>query len=161
MFVATCVEARHPTLVGRVLARWEDGAGAPQQWWLPTLHGLAIRAGDRLLLSRVGGLPEPVAVGVIDGFLPRPVPSPTTAASLELLPDEAVTIVEASGQPLLQITPSEDGPVVRLLHVDTQIELPGRLSITAGELSLKAVRGNVQIEASDEVAVIGEAVRLN
>ena len=163
MLVATCVDARHPTLHGRVRVRWAEGSEEvePQQRWVPTLHGLAIRAGDRVLLSRVSGLPEPIVVGVIDGFEPRPAPSHSIGATLEFQPEEVLTIVEHGGQPLVRISQGAGGPIVHLLQADTQLELPGRLSITAAELELKAVRGNVQIEASDAVVVNAETVRLN
>lgn len=161
-FVALCVDAKHPTLLGRVQVSWASAAGeTPQNWWVPTLHGLAIRAGDRVLLSRAGGLPEPIVVGVVDGFAQRPAPSHSTAATLEMRPDEVLTIVAHGGQPLVQISQGAGGPSVQLLCSDTEIVLPGRLSITAAELTLKAQRGNVEIEASDQVVVTGETVQLN
>jgi hypothetical protein len=161
-FVATCVNARHPTLLGRVQVSWAITAGDPPQcWWVPTLHGLTIRSGDRVLLSRAGGLPEPIVVGVVDGFASRPEADQSAGARLELQPEETVTIVAASGQPLVQIRQGADGPRVQLLCPDTELELPGRLSISAAELTLKARSGNVEIEASDQVVVTGETVELN
>ena len=161
-FVATCVDARHPTLPGRVEVSWADGSGeVSQRWWVPTLQGLAVRTGDRLLLSRAGGLPEPIVVGVVDGFAQRPAPGPDSGPTLEIQPDEVLTIVARSGQPLVQIRHGADGPRVQLLSPDTQIELSGRLSISAAELTLKAQHGNVQIEASEQVVVTGETVQLN
>jgi hypothetical protein len=161
-FVATCVDTTHPSLRGRVRVSWAHAAGdAPQSWWVPTLQGLALRSGDRVLVSRAGGLPEPIVVGVVDGFEERPEPSQRGGPTVEIQPDEVLTIAARDGQPLVEIRQGPDGPSVRLLSPDTQIELPGRLSISAAELSLKARRGNVEIEASDQVVVTGETVKLN
>jgi len=163
MFVATCVATRHPTLCGRVRAQWLDPeSGAPaQEWWVPTSSGLAIRAGDRLLLSRAAGLSEPIVVAVLDGFAPRPEREPSVGATLQLQSDEVLNVEGSDGQPLLQIRQGQAGPVLRLLEEDARIDVQGRLSISARELVLQARAGNVQLEASDEVNVVAELVKLN
>lgn len=165
-FVATCVDAHHPTLLGRVkvhagdpAARW--GADDPAAWWLPTLHGLTIRTGDRLLVQRVAGGDEPIVVGVIDGFLPRPEQRHFVGPQLELKADEVLRVNGKDGQALLEIAQGQGGTMVRLLQADTRIDLPGKLTISAAELELNARSGSVRIEASDEVALIGELIQLN
>lgn len=163
MFVATCVDTQHPTLRGRVRVRWADATpDAPTgESWVPTLQGLALRSGDRVLLSHASGIDEPLVIGVVDGFMPRPDRDRTPAAVLELQPDQVLRIQAQDGQQLVDIIQDETGPIVRVLQADTRIDVRGRLTITAAELELKAVRGDVQIEASDKVSVVGETVRLN
>lgn len=162
-FVATCADARHPTLFGRVKVYEGDPSddGSARARWVPTLHGLTIRQGDRLLLQRVAGSSEPIVVGVIDGFLPRPEPERSAGPPLELKKDESIRIHGEDGRPLLEIFRQESGPILRILGPDLRIDVPGKMSITAKELELRAVNGDLTIEASDKVSVDGEAIRLN
>jgi hypothetical protein len=160
-FVAECTDAHHPTLQGRVRLRWAPAQGPGREAWVPTLHGLAVRKGDRLLVQKAHGADEPIVVGVIDGFLPRPEPERHVAARIEVKTDETLQVCSQEGQPLVEVIRDEKGPIVRLLQSDTRIDVQGKLSITAGELELKAVKGQVRIEASDDVNLVGEVVHLN
>jgi len=157
--VGECIDARHPTLVGRVLVRWADGA-LLQERWMPTLHALAIREGDRLVINQPSNFPEPVVMGVLDGFAMRPEAPREEAARIELKSDEAVRITTQEGAPLVEVFASEQGPVVRLLAPDVDLELPGALRIAAKSIDL-AARGEVKIKASDDVVVQGETISLN
>jgi hypothetical protein len=160
-FVAECTDAHHPTLQGRVRIRWDGARPEGVEMWVPTLHGQAIRKGDRLLLQTPHGGGEPIVVGVVDGFLPRPEPERTVAARLEVKQDEVLQVCTQEGLPLIEIVRDEKGPVVRLLQSDTRVDIKGKLSITAEELELKAVKGEVRIQASDDVNVVGEVIHLN
>jgi hypothetical protein len=158
-FVAECIDAHHPVLAGRVRVRWTSPQGTVEQW-VPTLRGVAVRERDRVLLLPTPNELEPILVGVVDGFEPRETerrPGP----SLELAIDEVFTLLAESGQPLLEIVRNADGPLVRLLSEDTQIELPGKLRIQATDIELSARRGSVRIQADDDVVIQGEMVRLN
>jgi len=62
---------------------------------------------------------------------------------------------------LLHIARNQQGPVIRLLQADTQVELPGKLRITAGAIEMRARAGAVRIDASDDVEIVGEAIHLN
>jgi hypothetical protein len=158
-FVGECTDARHPVLAGRVRVRCAAPDG-PVERWLPALRGVAIRERDRVLLLETANALEPIVIGVIDGFEPREAerrPGP----NVELAINETFTLVAENGSPLLEIVRSADGPVVRLLHADTQLELPGKLRIQATEIELLARRGSVRIEADDDVVIQGEMVRLN
>jgi hypothetical protein len=164
-FVALCIDARHPTLAGRVKIRREL-PDAPantddRERWVPVLHGLSIRVGDRLLMQRAEGLNEPIVVGVIDGFFPRPEPARPPGQRVVLERDEAMHVESPDGQVLLEIVQDEAGPVVRLLGDATRVELAGKLSIKAAELELEASHGAVRIEATDELRLIGETIQLN
>jgi hypothetical protein len=100
-------------------------------------------------------------MGVIDGFLPRPEPARVVGTQLELKQDEVFQVRTEDGQPLIEVIRDAAGPVVRLLQSDTRLELQGKLSITAAELELKASNGQVRIEASDDVNLVGELIHLN
>lgn len=150
----------HPTLTGRARVRW-DGAGGPCEAWLPALHGLAIRAGDRVLVTQPLRWPEPIVVGVIDGFARRPDPPRAPAAAVALQRDEALRVTDIDGNPLVDIHASDAGPVVRLLQADVDLVLPGELRVDAKRIALVAREGEVKIKASDDVIVQGETINLN
>jgi hypothetical protein len=158
-FIGECTDARHPVLAGRVRVRWTASEG-PVERWLPALRGVASRERDRVLLLETGTELEPIVIGVIDGFEPREAPR-RPGPSVELKVDETFALVAENGAPLLEIMQSAHGPVVRLLHGDTQVELPGKLRIQATDIELLARRGSVHIQADDDVVVQGEMVRLN
>jgi hypothetical protein len=159
-FVVECTDAQHPSLQGRVKIQW-NGAGYPLDSWVPTLHGQSIRKGDRLLMQMPQGGGEPIVIGVIDGFLPRPEPDRTVGGRIELKQDETLQVCSQEGQPLVEIVQDEKGPVVRLLQADTRLALKGKLSISAAELELKANKGQVRIEATDDINIVGEVIHLN
>lgn len=161
LLVADCIDARHPTLVGRVLCRTASADGAPVERWVPTLMHLPVREGDRVLLARPQNLAEPVVVGVLDGFTPRPEPARTPAAVRSLAADETVRFESARGEPLVEIAPGEAGPVVRLLSSGVEVESPGAVRLRAASVAIEATQGEVRVAASDDVVVQGEAIHLN
>jgi hypothetical protein len=159
--VGDCLSDRHPVLLGRYLIRYSNGRGEPIERWLASLFGLPVRTHDRVLLLQPGNWPEPVVIGVIDGFANRPETPTTSAANLELRSDEVVRIHGCRGEPLVEIRQEESGPLIRLLSQDVNLELPGKLKLAARSIELKAVQGGVKIAASDDVIVKGEMIKLN
>ncbi len=159
-WVGTCIEDRHPTLQGRVRVRWVTSAGTVSDRWVPTLLGASVREGDRVLLLAVTNEPEPVVMGVLDGFTKRPE-AQAQGPVLTLATGESLRVVANDGTALVEVRTTREGPVVRLLTADAMIELPGRLTVTADAIALHARRGAVEVTASDDVSVRGEVVRLN
>jgi hypothetical protein len=159
--VATCTEQRHPTLTGRIRARCEDAHGRVVESWVATLSGLSVRVSDRVLVLKLPEELDPIAVGVVDGFSRRPETPKLIAQVIEMKRDETLQVQADNGLPLLQITRNEQGPMIRLLQADTQVELPGKLCIAAGAIELRARAGAVRIDASDDVEIVGEAIHLN
>jgi len=159
--IAVCTEERHPTLTGRIRARCEDARGCVHESWVVTLSGLSVRILDQVLVLKLPKQPDPIVIGVVDGFNRRPEAPKLVAQSLDMKRDEALQINANNGQPLLHITGNQQGPVIRLLQADTQVELPGNLRISAGAIELRARAGAVRIDASDDVEIVGEAIHLN
>ena len=159
--IATCIEERHPTLTGRIRARCEDAHGRVVESWVATLSGLSVRVSDRVLVLKLPEELDPIAVGVVDGFSRRPETPKLAAQVIEMKRDETLQVHAENGQPLLQITRNEQGPMIRLLQADTQVELPGKLCIAAGAIELRARAGAVRIDASDDVEIVGETIHLN
>ena len=160
-FVAECTDTRHPTLPGRVQIAWEDEPGRRHTLWVPVLAHSSPRVRDRVLVLRPRSFPEPLVVGVIDGFASCSEPPSQGAVVLQVQRDEKVQIVAENGAPLLEVTRDDQGPVVRLMNAATRLELPGHLQITADEIVLRARQGKVEIGAKDDVIVTGEKIRLN
>lgn len=157
--VAECLDARHPSLPGRVLVRWAEGAAG--QRWVCALQGTVVRAGDRVLLWQPADWDEPVVVGVLDG-LHAPAEAPrVTAATLSLERDEKIQVLTARGDPLVEILAGRDGPVLRLLRDNVDLELPGSLRVSARAIELRARQGEIAVCASDDLVLQGEFVRMN
>lgn len=73
--VGECLNARRPTLCGRVLVRRVLPQGEGEESWLPTLQGSVVREGDPVLLLHAANWTEPIVVGVVDGFAAAPRPT--------------------------------------------------------------------------------------
>jgi hypothetical protein len=159
--VGECLRTDHPTIAGRVLVRIPTGDAAATDLWLPMLHGMAVRPGDRLLIVTPSNHPEGVAIGVIDGFALRPEPGRDTLSTITLQADERILVKAASGQDLLELHQSDSGPVVRLLQPDVDLDIPGALRVRAKSVRLEASTGKFEIEAQDDVVLRGETVKLN
>jgi hypothetical protein len=159
--VGECVDNKHPSLTGRYLIAYALPDGTMVRRWLPGLHMLAVRPRDRVLLVNPGNWPEPLVVGVIDGFAHRPEAEASVGAQLTLQPDEVLRVNGTNGEKLIEIRQEEEGPVVRLLTPDVHVDLPGKLRLTAKSIEMNASLGDVKIKAAHEVIVKGEAVHLN
>jgi hypothetical protein len=158
-WVCEVLESEHPSIAGRILARWMDPDGEPRERWIPVLMGLPIRTGDRILAAAVQSWPEPIAIGIVDGFRRREVER--AIASVTLPPGHALRIVGAAGTPLLEVTEGREGPVVTLLHDDLALNVRGRLTLAAKSIDLHAREGKVEVKATDDVVVRGEVIHLN
>lgn len=158
VLVGEVQDCEHPTLTGRAQV---VVAGSKQATWVPVLRGLVVRSGDRVLLARPDNMIEAVVIGVLDGFSRRNDAPRTSAANIILQSEEVVTISTADGTRLVELAGSATGPVVRILQPDLDVELSGRVRVKAASLELIATRGEVKIEAADDVVVKGENVHLN
>jgi hypothetical protein len=161
MLIGECIDARHPTLIGRALIRIPRPGAAASERWVPTLMNLPVREGDRVLLARPGNFAEPVVVGVLDGFTSRPEPARVPAATRSLAVDEVVRFEGPRGEPLVEIGPGERGPVVRLLSPTIDVETPGAVRVRADSIELHARQGPIHLQAQEDVVLQGEAIHLN
>lgn len=159
--IATCIDDRHPALQGRVQVQVVETDGREQHVWVPTLHGLAVRVADRVLMVRPGNGEEWIVTGVIDGFASRPAVAKSAGGTIELKSDEALQVVSSAGQLLVEVSQGSAGPVVRLLEPDVRVEFAGQLVVSAEGIEFEATKGQVAIKAADDVVIKGELVRLN
>jgi hypothetical protein len=161
LFVGDCLDDRHPSITGRVLISWQDAQSNAIEKWLPALQGLSVRKLDRVLLQQPVNWPEPIVFGVIDACADRPEPDFESKHAIELKPDEVVRIDSHNGSPLVEICQVNDQPVVRLLSDDVNLDLNGKLKISAQSIDLAAKTGQVSITAEGDVVVKGEIIELN
>lgn len=159
--IGECLDDRHPVLLGRYLVRYPSPDGGDAERWLAGLHGLAMRIGDRVLLVQAGNWPEPIVAGVVDGFAHRPDAHTMDAATVSLKSDEIIRVESERGIGLVEVRQGETGPVVRFLTDDVQLEVPGKLGISAKSLDFRATLGGAAIAATDDVTIRGETVKLN
>jgi hypothetical protein len=158
--MAMCIADEHPTLAARVLCKLERATG-PVELWLPCLFGVHPRVGDRVLVLRPEGAPEPVVLGVVDGYRRRTEPEARAAHHTRLKPDEVVRIESATGEALLELRGGAEGAVLRVLSKSVAIEGGEKISIEADAVTLRARQGKVEVTASEDVVVQGEAIHLN
>jgi hypothetical protein len=159
--VGECADAKHPSIAGRIRVLLKDTDGRSEELWIPCLHRLAVRKGDRVLVEHPANWPEPIVVGVIDGFAMRPTTPLLPGPTVTLKSDESVRIETNDGHDLIEVYQGENGPVVRLLKEDVSLEVEGRFSINAHSVDLGARKGHVRITAQDDVEVEGRKIKLN
>ena len=159
--VGECIDPKHPSIAGRIRVRLKDTDGRSQELWMPCLHRLAVRQGDRVLVEHPANWPEPIVVGVVDGFAMRATAQLLPGPTLTLNTDESVRIEANDGQELIEVFQGENGPVVRLLKDDVNLEVKGSFSINARRIDLGADKGKVRITAQDDVEVEGRKINLN
>lgn len=160
--VAVCVDDRHPDLVGRVKVAWRPSPESDEvEMWVPTLQSTVVRTGDRVLVIHPGNGEEPVIVGVVDGFARRAEPEPTRRPTVELPDDEALRVVDRAGRPLVEIRSGPEGAELRLVDENVALRVGGRFRIEAGAIEMQATEGGIDVEASDDVKIRGEVVKLN
>ena len=159
--VGECVDDTHPVLMGRARVRFTHDRDRTEEQWLPCLHGVTVRKGDRVMLQQPANYAEPLVVGVMDGFTQRPETPRKQGPTVPLRVDESVRVRGESGEDLLEIFQEEGGPVVRLLDPNLCLDLPGDLRIRAASIRLDAKQGGVEINASDDVDIQGEMINLN
>ena len=75
--------------------------------------------------------------------------------------DESVKVKNPDGTKLLEIYQDRTGPVVKILSDNTHFELSNHLKISAKSIEFIATEGDATLEASDDVIVNGEMIRLN
>ncbi|MGF1468186.1 MAG: hypothetical protein ACFCGT_18860 [Sandaracinaceae bacterium] len=161
-WLGECLADEHPAGLPRVKVRGAPtGAGPEAAAWLPRLQGLVVRAGDRVLLLRPLNHPEPLVVGVLDGFVRRSRPPREVRATLSLRADEGLRVRDAEGRDLLELRGDDGQPSVRLLSRDVRVETDGALRIEAERLELVARAGPARVVAAEDVVIEGEIVRLN
>lgn len=161
-FVGLCVDSCHPDLRGRALIRWTArGSAHAEEQWLPCLQSLALREGDRVMVTALSNLDEPVVIGVLDGVMSHRNAPAMSAHSIVLGADERIRVHAADGTPLVEIGPAVGGPVVQVLSPSLALRVAGQLALDADSIDFRARSGPVVINASRDVVVNGERIRLN
>jgi hypothetical protein len=117
-------------------------------------------------MAQPGNWHEPVVIGTVEGLCAHSGASPSStlrqpARTLELLPDESLTIVDSARTPLLEVASSETGPTLRVLASQVNIDVSGKLRVNAESIELNASAGPARVLATEDVIIRGEKVRLN
>jgi hypothetical protein len=161
--VGEVIDTHNPDLRAHVLVRWLSDEGQVGERWLKCVRGAMPRRGDRVLLEQPANWPEKLVTAIIEG--------PSSGGSieennnagyqLELEQDQCLRINDVEGKPLVDIYSSSQGPVVRLLNENVDIEVAGKLRFKAATIELEAGRGGVDIRTEADTVVRSRFIRLN
>ncbi|ABB11694.1 hypothetical protein [Burkholderia lata] len=161
--IGEVTDTHHPDAMGLIRVKWTVQDDVTHERWLECVADVKPRIGDRVLLQSPANWPEYLIAGLLarkgHGEPVEPVVEPAMALSLET--DKCVQIADASGCPLLQVRASPDGPVVTLLNRNVNIEVAGKLRLSAQTLELEGGRGGVDIRTEADTVVRSRYVRLN
>ncbi|CAE6806586.1 hypothetical protein [Paraburkholderia haematera] len=161
--IGDVTDTHHPDAMGRIRVKWSMQDGNTCERWLECLDGVKPGIGDRVLLQSPANWPEYLVSGSLRragcGEPVEPVVEP--AVALALAADKCVQVSDASGCPLLQVRASPDGPVVTLLNRNVNIEVAGKLRLSAQTLELEGGRGGVDVRTEADTVVRSRYVRLN
>jgi hypothetical protein len=72
-----------------------------------------------------------------------------------------LTVVGPDGDVVFRLRFSDTGARLELEQPDLTLSVAGRLRLEGDEVEMRARRGDVQIEANDDVQIVGERIRLN
>ncbi|BAX61831.1 hypothetical protein [Burkholderia stabilis] len=161
--IGEVIDTHHPDAMGLIRVKWSVQDGDTCERWLECVDGVKPRIGDRVLLQSPANWADYLIAGLLTrkglGEPVEPVIEPAMALSLEA--DKCVQIADAAGTPLLQVRASPDGPVVTLLNRNVNIEVAGKLRLSAQTLELEGGRGGVDIRTEADTVVRSRYVRLN
>lgn len=161
--IGEVTDTHHPDAMGRVRVKWPMRDANTCERWLECVNGVKPHIGDRVLLQLPSNWPEYVISGQLrPAGCGEPVePVAKAAFELTLEPDKCMQLSDASGCPLLQVRSSPDGPVVTLLNRNVNIEVPGKLRLSAQTIELEGGHGGVDIRTEADTVVRSRYVRLN
>ncbi len=159
--IGICVKSEHLTLKNRCLVQWTDAEKQENRYWLPCLNGVTPQVHDNLLIFYPNNWSEPVIVGVLDSIKKKVDRDPVPGPAVQLNKQEALHILNADGTPLVEVRQGKNGPILRLMNEDIDIEVPGKLCFSAKSIDMAALQGEVNIKATDDVIVKGETIQLN
>lgn len=74
---------------------------------------------------------------------------------------ETLTITAPGGEVLLRLRFSAEGARLELDQPDLTLSVAGRLRLEGETVAVRARRGDVELEANDDVRLRGERIRLN
>lgn len=160
--IGECIDNQgDPTHKGRVCVAWVNEDVAFEKW-LPFIRGVHIQKQDKVLLQYAKNCNVPIIVGVVEA-LEKPAELDNQIEQKRILhSDESIEVLTETGQPLLKIQNTKEGPKVQLLGEDANIELANNnLCITAQSIALKAHKGDIEIVSDKNVVVEGQEIHLN
>jgi len=159
--LATVAEEARSALPARVRVSWEDGDGAERSMWVVKLQGLVPRLDDKVIVTFPSNGAEPVVTGVVDSLARKPDLRRTEGPNLVMKEDERLQISGPDGKPWLEVEAHPEGPRLRFLVSPEGLDLPGTIKISGDAVELKARQGEIRLDASGDVRIMGEIVRLN
>ncbi|WP_443191654.1 hypothetical protein [Pseudomonas indica] len=156
------IDTHHPELPGYVFVRWSAG-NEHYQRWLECVRTVTPQRGDRVLLEQPANWSEALVVATLEAPYPCAAQASQCEASqtITVPSGQCVRIADARGNPLVEVQGSSQGPVIRLIGDDVDLQVDGKLRLRAEAIELRGGRGGVDIRTDAETVVRGRFIRLN
>ena len=159
------LDTHHPHLPGRVGVAWHNPDGTRLERWVSIVSGLHLCRGDQVLMLKPANTSSWVITQKLTSAIAadnqRDTPSDANARTLRLERGEVVRVATADGEMLLEVASEREGPVVRLVQPQIDLEVAGRFRVRAETIELEASEGGVDVRTSGEVVMRGRPIRLN
>jgi len=168
--VGEIIDTHHPHLPRRVLVRWWPTADKEESAWLHHERHLALRKGDRVLVTLPLGGSEWVVTGALthsaagSGEEGSVTPQPDAGADsrvLRLEPGQSVIVLGSDGAPLVRVHQGPQGPIVQLEGDQVELQARRRLRLSADTVEIAAGQGGVEVRTNGDAVVRAHAIRLN
>jgi hypothetical protein len=168
--VGEIIDTHHPHLPSRVLVRWWPTADKEESAWLHHERHLALRKGDRVLVTLPLGWSEWVVTGALtrvaapaseDGAVSAQPPLEAEARVLQLEPGQSVAVIGADGAPLLRVHQGPQGPIIELERDQVELKARRRLRLSADTVEIAAGQGGIDVRSDGDAVVRAHAIRLN
>jgi hypothetical protein len=168
--VGEIVDTHHPHLPSRVLVRWWPSADKEESAWLHHERHLALRKGDRVLVTLPLGWSEWVVTGALtraaapasaeDAVTPH-LALDVEARALRLEPGQSVIVIGSDGAPLLRVHQGPQGPIIELERDQVELKARRRLRLSADTVEIAAGQGGIEVRTNGDAVVRAHAIRLN
>jgi hypothetical protein len=158
--VGEVLATQHPARPGRVLVAFRDAAGQANTAWLLFERHLALRVGDRVLLTLPEGWSECIVTGALGAEPEMPQLPAGHERQVRLEPGEVVRFVAHDGRSLVTVRQSPDGSLVELGDGNVELKAGRTLRLSAETVEIAASSG-IDISAGADTIVRGRTIRLN
>jgi hypothetical protein len=168
--VGEIVDTHHPHLPSRVLVHWWPSGDKEESAWLHHERHLALRKGDRVLVTLPLGWSEWVVTGALtrgaapaseEGAVSPPPALDAEARELRLEPGQSVMVIGSDGAPLLRVHQGPQGPIIELERDQVELKARRRLRLSADTVEIAAGQGGIDVRSDGDAVVRAHAIRLN
>lgn len=161
MVVGEVLDTHHPHLPGRVFVRWLNEQGDVLERWVQRERHLALRAGDRVLLTLPLGWSEWIVTGALGRQSALPPLAPDDMRTVRLEPGQVLRVLCHDGRALLTLRQADEGPVLQLGEGDVELSAERTLRLRADAIELATGSGGIDLRTDGDAVLRARTIRLN